>query len=654
MITKVKGEAIKEGSIPLSALSNEVKNKIAKPDWGASIIDNGYIANKTHDAYFASIYYDKENNKGEYEVYNFGDKLLLRYNEKYFTVYKNIPLTIDVYDGEDTFVVDYNGSTLFITDNNGMLQSEYRRISVSETIIPLEEAFIPDTIIKTIPQTLSETDKNQALANLGINEKIDKLANITYLNLKSLRDNSQLIPGQQYRITDFVTTTAQENTRSAEHQFDVIVTADNENTLNEVARACLHEGDTYFSEAGANLAAWKIWYCLENDTERFAWADTQNGKGVIYRMIDEWNNDCPYDFKNIKSKHPKDTKIYPDYYYAFTVILSGLVNDFSLEGADCYGNTMGWYGSEKRLVNRNVFINTTMHPCHSNTFRNNCHDNAFGDNCNSNSFGNNCYSNSFGNYCNSNSFGDNCNSNSFGDNCNSNSFGDNCNSNRSRNLFSYNSFGNGCYKNIFPHECKKNSFSNSCYSNDFGDNCQNNSFGNNCYKNSFGDGCNSNTFGNSCYSNTFGNSCLNNSFSNSCYSNDFGDNCQNNSFSDNCFINRFGNGSYGNNFKNNCHDNSFGIGCGYNSFGNSCKFNIFGESTDNIKSYYRYIIFDDGNSYINLNCTSTTSSSNYYQNVRIGLGVNNNKSTYKTITDSNVGQTYETLYKPTNSKELTA
>lgn len=174
MSTKVKGEKIKEGSIPLSALSNEVKNKIAKPDWGASIIDNGYIANKTHDAYFASIYYDKENNKGEYEVYNFGDKLLLRYNEKYFTVYKNIPLTIDVYDGEDTFVVDYNGSTLFITDNNGMLQSEYRRISVSETIIPLEEVFIPDTIIKTIPQKLSDTDKNQALANLGIDPVVWK------------------------------------------------------------------------------------------------------------------------------------------------------------------------------------------------------------------------------------------------------------------------------------------------------------------------------------------------------------------------------------------------------------------------------------------------------------------------------------------------
>jgi hypothetical protein len=30
--------------------------------------------------------------------------------------------------------------------------------------------------------------------------------------------------------------------------------------------------------------------------------DFPNGRGVIYRLIDEWNNDCPYDFKNIQTK----------------------------------------------------------------------------------------------------------------------------------------------------------------------------------------------------------------------------------------------------------------------------------------------------------------------------------------------------------------
>ena len=76
------------------------------------------------------------------------------------------------------------------------------------------------------------------------------------------------------------------------------------------------------------------------------------------------------------------------------------------------------------------------------------------------------------------------------------------------------------------------------------------------------------------------------------------------------------------------------------------------ESKISPKSYYRYIIFDNGNSYINLNCTSTTSSSKYFQNVRIGLGINNGDA-YKTINDANVGQIYETLYRPANSQTIT-
>jgi len=66
------------------------------------------------------------------------------------------------------------------------------------------------------------------------------LIETTWSNLKSLRDSSQLIPGRFYRITDYECTTAQEDTSSAGHQFDIIVTADSENTLNENARAADH------------------------------------------------------------------------------------------------------------------------------------------------------------------------------------------------------------------------------------------------------------------------------------------------------------------------------------------------------------------------------------------------------------------------------
>jgi hypothetical protein len=109
-----------------------------------------------------------------------------------------------------------------------------------------------------------------------------------------------------------------------------------------------------------------------------------------------------------------------------------------------------------------------------------------------------------------------------------------------------------------------------------------------------------------------------------------------------------------NTFDNGCINNTLGNYCQDNTFGNGCEKIIFGNSESTPSSYYRNIIIDNGNRYINLNCTSTTSSSKYYQNVRIGLGVNNTIAIKnKNIDDSNVGQTFETLYKPANSQTIT-
>ena len=90
---------------------------------------------------------------------------------------------------------------------------------------------------------------------------------ILYAELKELRDNGKLIPGMQYRITDYECTTIIANTRSAGHQFDVIVIANNNNALNENARAVQHDGDEYFSNS--NLSSWELKYCLDNDRLRF-------------------------------------------------------------------------------------------------------------------------------------------------------------------------------------------------------------------------------------------------------------------------------------------------------------------------------------------------------------------------------------------------
>ena len=119
-------------------------------------------------------------------------------------------------------------------------------------------------------------DNYEEVKNELDNLTFDSLIKLTYDELVTLRNNAELISGMKYRIIDYVTITSQQNTQSANHQFDIIVEALSEDTLSENAKACLHDGDTYFSENNAKLEAWELKYCLDNDTSRFAWAAKAN------------------------------------------------------------------------------------------------------------------------------------------------------------------------------------------------------------------------------------------------------------------------------------------------------------------------------------------------------------------------------------------
>ena len=281
---------------------------------------------------------------------------------------------------------------------------------------------------------------------------------VTWSELKNIRDNNNLIPGMKYRITDYQCTTSKTGTSSGNNQFDIIITALNNNTLSEQCQAIKHtpkvynvtfnddvikqcyiykyknlededvcnivdidtllgatasieNDEIYINESSktasteeyssqqlttsnlkyeyfqdCNLSAWQLWYCLDNDTSKFDWANTstvggteefvrvkiytggpynytrspQNdtgslfawkrsgafiysnvaqpqegdtvlnasgnavanytfskgtnnepvwnpavpgnpkGRGVIYKMIDDFDNECSFDFKNIK------------------------------------------------------------------------------------------------------------------------------------------------------------------------------------------------------------------------------------------------------------------------------------------------------------------------------------------------------------------
>ena len=316
---------------------------------------------------------------------------------------------------------------------------------------------------------------------------------ITYSALVALRNGGNLVPGKWYRITDYRCSTLQAHTLAAGNAYDILVRADDESHLNENAFAAHHEGDTYFQNC--KLENWQLKYCLDNDTDRFAWADDVEGKGVIFYMKDEWGNECPYDFKNIKFQrwavtadqdHPSLVVDNADnnygYYYGakdlqgnnvlskatygedtgyfYTFALKdlesgdwfdytvaahlGLKNDEGNEVA-CYDNHLieatDEYGSGKgemaKMLNNIVFFNCygdLSDTSYSDDYSY-CNNNRFLGNCHSNTFGNSCYRNSFGNYFQYNSFGNGCNYNSFGNNNTSNSFGNGCNNN---------SFGNYC------------------------------------------------------------------------------------------------------------------------------------------------------------------------------------------------------------------
>ena len=502
-----------------------------------------------------------------------------------------------------------------------------------------------------------------ALTNLDtrVNTVEDFLSNqiisITYTDLKTLRDNAQLVPGQQYRITDYTCTTTQENTRAVGHAFDIIVTADDASTINEVARAVKHDGDTYF--AGCDLNAWKIWYCLDNDTTRFAWADSANGKGVIYRMIDEFDNDIPYDFKNIQFKHPNDTTTYPYYYYTFA---SGNVEDntdCSLNIACvCYSNTIkntilhGENINETPMIlNQIIFIGTV---CVSNTFGYDCNSNSFGEFCGYNTFGNSFSGNTFGDGCLGNTFGNDGESNIFGYGYADNTFGNRCSDNSFGNSCSGNTFGDDCYSNTFGDDCYSNTFGDDCYSNTFGNLCYSNAFGDECSSNAFGDDCADNTFGNRCSDNTFGNDCVGNTFGYECDYNTFGNNCSTNTFGDFCNSNAFGDGCSSNAFGNDGESNTFGNSCQFNTFGNECqyiKFTLDNSDASTKYNYYRHNHFGDGCQYILFKGTETASYESEVQNYNFAQGLKGTEAAYLTI-DGVRNLSYETKVAKNSIGEL--
>ena len=259
------------------------------------------------------------------------------------------------------------------------------------------------------------------------------------------------------------------------------------------------------------------------------------GKGVIWEMVDEYNNLCSYDFKNVQFKRslivatkedPSEDEcaFYGKYVGQAMEELPVLPEGYAIDSNDSkYLYTYSVIAADGSVEDNSMGIDLTsagmgiIHLCALNRMRENVNASSFALDLNNNVFVATC-----------NSADEMMNLIVMG-----NTFGTLCMGNTFVNAAMENTFGNDCWYNSFGNECYSNSFGNSCYENSFGNDSYRNSFGNGCEGNSFGNYCSGNTCGNYFQYNSFGNECYSNSFGNYFYRNSFGNGCQYNNILDN-------------------------------------------------------------------------------------------------------------------------
>ena len=421
---------------------------------------------------------------------------------------------------------------------------------------------------------------------------LEKVLPKTYAELVQLRDEARFIPGQWYRIVDYVTTTMQNDTQSAGHPFDILVMASKPDTLLETAFAAVHEGDTYFQNS--KLEAWELKYSLDNiqhsaiagtyciedcDEYSLKQAGTVDVDGTTYvlwqcdqNLVEDYG--AEYAVSDDADPGTVLSKYYPDTHeiagdewsseirYSKTIEEDGkgtitfMRDEFGNECPYDFKNIMfkRWLATDNKPDRNGLNGRYMIGAKYSFAAQLDLDDEddyiwAFTFSSDANGGEQEDYSlgqhNVYGNIFKPNSDGTLPNNVMFGE---------------------YN------YFNRFGVDCNLNTLGNGCSRNSWGNNCQNNSWGNNCQNNSWGNDCNYNSWGNGCYYNSWGNVCQNNSWGNNCQNNSWGNDCFSNSYGNNCGANSWGNSCGSNSWGNDCSSNSWGNGCSSNSWGNEISF----------------------------------------------------------------------------------
>lgn len=180
--------------------------------------------------------------------------------------------------------------------------------------------------------------------------------------------------------------------------------------------------------------------------------------------------------------------------------------------------------------------------------------------------------------------------------------------------------------------CKFNNFSSNSWNIVFGNNCSSNifkgkaenlSFADDCILNTFGENCVGIELNNACSYNLFGNDCESIKLGQNCSYNVFGHYCKSNELKADCSYNTFGDYCTSNQINNESTNNSFGYNCTNNILASKCTENIFGAKCSNNK--------------MGPNCQSNQFDSDCKDNI---LGCDDNWTFPSNISQASEGQCY--------------
>ena len=194
-----------------------------------------------------------------------------------------------------------------------------------------------------VDNRLSQKVDNATLDGYYTAEEVDDLLSgfspetmieTTWANLRNLRDNSQLVRGAWYRITDYNFVTTKLGLQSGNHQFDIVLLAISESMLSESGYACKHAGDHYFErEVTEGGIEWL--YTLYVDDYGESYGDEPMDHQDDLHSSDEFcdsgvlphpdtGDDVPVLYKTATDEYDLDDPDYDDaYFYEGTYDLDG-------------------------------------------------------------------------------------------------------------------------------------------------------------------------------------------------------------------------------------------------------------------------------------------------------------------------------------------